>query len=68
MAQYSEIGRGLRQKCVMSCWVFNGVFIQVNKRATVGGVKLGGENEGESKIKQVLYADDTMLVIELSNL
>ena len=57
--EYFEVRRGLRQRNVMSPWVFN-IFLdrvvgQVNERATGRGVKLRDENERGGKIKQILY-------------
>ena len=43
-------------------FVFDRVVRQVNERAMGKGVKLRGENEVGWEIKQVLYADDTVLV------
>ena len=69
MGEHFELRWGLRQECVMSPWVFNFFFEkvvrQMNERAKGKGVKLRDENgRGGWEIKQVLYANDTVLVAE----
>ena len=58
----------MRQECVMSPWIFNiffdGVVRQVNERAAGRGVRLRDGNGGGWEIKQVLHADDTVLIAE----
>ena len=59
VAEYFEVTRGLRQGCVMSS------IFSLNDRATGRGVKMRYGNGEEGEIKQVLYADDLMLVAEI---
>ena len=68
LGEYFEVMRGLRQECVISAWLFNILFDrvvrQVNERAMGKEVKLRDENGESWEIKQILYADDTVLASE----
>ena len=66
-SEWFPFGVGLRQVCVMSPWLFNifmkGVVREVN---ALFGRRLGLVNPDnkESKINQLLFADDTALVAD----
>ena len=55
-----EIGRGVRQGCILSPYLFN-IYVEDIKRSVTnefeGGVKIGGERRNNT-----LFADDTTLV------
>ena len=59
---------GLRQRCVMSPWLFNvymvGVVREVYSRVNGMGVKLKVGGERGWMLSQLLFADDTALVAE----
>ena len=61
-----EVRRMLRQGCVMSLWLYNisfdSVVRRVNERAKGRGGKLRDKNGEGWEIREVLYADDTVLV------
>ena len=67
-SDWFEVNVGLRQGCVMSPWLFNvymdGVVREVNARVQGAGLALVGENGGEWRLSQLLFADDTALVAE----
>ena len=58
---------GLRQSCVMYPWLFNvymdGVVPEVNVRVLGKGFELLSANGGRFEINQLLFADDTALVL-----
>ena len=68
MGEYFELMMKLKQGRIMSPWIFNLFFdrvvIQVNERTMAREVKLRDENGGGLEIKQVLYTDVTVLVVE----
>lgn len=62
-----EIGVGVRQRCVMSPWLFNiymdGVMKEVKMRTRNEGAELV-RNGREWRISTCLYADDAVLLAE----
>ena len=58
-----EVGRGLRQGCVISPWLFNMVMESVCRRMVREGkgIELVDER-GRWEVNMVLFADDTVLV------
>ena len=63
VSEWFPVNAGLRQGCVMYPWLFNvymdGVVRQVNVR-----VELLSANGGRFEINQLLFADDTALVVD----
>ena len=68
VSQWFPVNIGLRQRCVMSPWLFNvymdGVVRQVNVRVLGKGLELLSANGGRFEINQLLFADDTALVAD----
>ena len=68
MSESFEVKMGLRQGCVMSPWLFNmymdGVVREMYCRVPGKGVKMRVDCEKEWMLSQVLFADDTALVVE----
>ena len=68
MNEYFEVKRGLRQRRVMSQWLFNEFFgrmvTRVNEKVRGRGSKWKDDNGRGYEIKQVLYADDAVLIAE----
>ena len=66
VGEYFEVRRGFRQGCVMSSLLFNISFDTVvrlvNEKETGRRVKLRYEKGEGWEIKQLLYANDTLLV------
>ena len=69
VSEWFPVNVGLRQRCVMSPWLFNvymdGVVRGVNVRVLGKGFKLLNWNGSRFKINQLLFADDTALVADL---
>ena len=67
MREWFPVNVGLRQGCVMSPWLFNvymdSVVQEVNVRVLGKGLELLGVNGGRFEISQLLFADDTALVL-----
>ena len=59
---------GLRQECVMSLWLFNlyidGVVREVNALVLGRGLKLVYGHDNEWKLNQLLFVDDTVVVVD----
>ena len=64
VSEWFPVRVGLRQRCVMSLWLFNlcidGV---VNARVLDRGLKLVDGNDNEWELNQLLFADDTVVVV-----
>ncbi|MEL7302040.1 MAG: reverse transcriptase domain-containing protein, partial [Pseudomonadota bacterium] len=67
MSDSFEVNVGLRQGCVMSPWLFNvymdGVVREVKMRTLGRGLELREQNGREWEVSQLLFADDTALVV-----
>ena len=67
MSEWFPMRVGLRQVCVMSQWLFNlyidGVVREVNARVLGRGIKLVDGNDNEWELNQLLFADDTVVVV-----
>ena len=65
----APVNVGLRQGCVMSPWLFNVytdvVVREVNTMVRGKGLELLSVNGGRFEINQLLFADDTALVVAL---
>ena len=68
VSEWFPVKVGLRQGCVMSPWLFNlymdGVVREVNMRVMERGLSLLESENGECKLNQLLFADDTALVAD----
>ena len=66
-SKWFPVNVGLRQGCVMSPWLVNvymdGVVREVNVRMLGKGLELLSANGGRFEIHQLLFADDTALVL-----
>ena len=66
--KWFPVNVGLRQRCVMSPWLFNvymdGVVREVNVRVLGKGLEQLSANDGRFEINQLLFADDTELVAD----
>ena len=68
VSEWFPVRVGLRQRCVMSPWLFNlyidGVVREVDARALGRGLKLVDGNDSEWELSQLLFADDTVVVAD----
>ena len=68
VSELFPVNDGLRQGCVMSPWLFNvyvdGVVREVNVRLLWKGLELLSANGGRFEKNQLLFADDTALVVD----
>ena len=65
--EWSRVGVGLRQRCVMSLWLFNvfmdGVMNEVREAVgDVGATLWDARSNSEWKVEWLMFADDTVLV------
>ena len=60
------INVGLKQGCVISPWLFNmdGVVREVNSKVLGKGLKQLSVKRGRFEINQLLFGDDTELVVD----
>ena len=67
VSQWFPVNVGLRQTCAVFPLLFNvykeGVFREVNVRVLRKGLELLSANGGRFEINQLLFADDTALVL-----
>ena len=68
MSEWFPVNVGLRQGCVMSPWWFNvyigGVVREVNARVLGKGLEMLSVNGGRFEVNQLLFANDTALVVD----
>ena len=58
----------LRQRCLVSSYLFNAFFDRVVINPKVTGISMKQDESGRWEIKQVLYGDDVVLLIESRDL
>ena len=68
VSDWFPVRMGLRQGCVISPWLFNlyidGVVREVNARVFGRGLKLVDAEDRVWELSQLLFADDTVLVVD----
>ena len=71
MSEWIPVNDGLRQGCVMSPWLFNhfnvymdGAVRELNVRVLGKGMELMSANGGRFEINQLLFTDDTALLVD----
>ena len=66
--EWFPVSVGLRQRCVMSPWLFSlyidGVVREVNARVIGRGLKLVDGNDSGWELNWLLFADDTVVVAD----
>ena len=69
MSEWFQVNVGLKHGCVMSPWLFHvymdGVVPEVNARVLGKGLELLSVNGGSFEINQLLFVDDTALLVDL---
>ena len=67
VSEWFPVRMGLRQGCVMLPWLFNlyidRVVREVNARVLGRGLKMVDGNDNEWELNQLLFADDTVVVV-----
>ena len=64
VSEWFPVNVGLIQVCVMSPWLFNGVFREVNVTVLMKRLELLSANGGRFEINQLLFTNDTALVAD----